>query len=212
LITLSCLSSRADEIELESNDYQIRPYDQISMSIRRTDGSLEPVLVRLPVLANGHIVLERYGEHKIEGLTVKELKTKFPNTEFVIFHQNKYIAVIGEVIRPGVYPPENINTIYDAIASAGGFTSLSNKRKVKVVHQYRDGRRKVYKVNFPKQVFKAYDQGIGEDKYLVHEGDLISVPKSHWKQLQAFATGVGNTIIKVSTIGLISGAISAAIN
>lgn len=205
-------SARADQVELENSDYQIRPYDQITMTSKRADGSFETIVTRLPVLANGHIILERYGEIKIAGLTHKELKALFPKAEFSIYHQNKSIAVIGEVMRPGVFPPENITTIYDAIASAGGFTRLSNKRNVKIVHQYRDGRREIYKINFPKHVFQAYEKGIGEDKYLVHEGDLISVPKSRWKQTQAFVTGLFNTIIQVSTIGLISGSISAAIN
>ncbi len=210
-LSFSCSRAQANQIDLETSDYQIKPYDQITMSIRKADGSKEIVVEKLPVLANGHLVLERYGEIKAEGLTLKELKTLYPNAEFIIHHQNKHIAVIGEVIKPGVYPPENITTIYDAIASAGGFTKLSNKRKVKIVHQYRDGRREVYLVNFPKEVFKAYDKGIGEHKYLVHEGDLISVSKSRSKQAQAFFTGLFNTIIQVSTIGLISGSISAAI-
>ncbi len=212
IILLSTGAVSANQVELETGDYQIKPYDLISMSIRKPDGSLESIVSKLPVLANGHIVLERYGEIIIEGLIHKELKAKYPEAEFVIQHQNKHISVIGEVMKPGTFAPENITTIYDAIASAGGFTRLSNKRNVKIVHQYRDGRREVYKINFPKQVFKAYDKGIGEDKYLVHEGDLISVPKSRWKQLQAFTTGICTTIVQVSTIGLISGAISAAIN
>ncbi len=212
ILSFSCLRVQADEVELETADYQIKPYDQITMNLKKADGSYEAIVNRLPVLANGHLVLERYGEIKVEGLTLKDLKAKYPNAEFIIYHQNKSIAVIGEVMKPGVFPPENITTIYDAIASAGGFTRLSNKRKVKIVHQYRDGRREVYMVNFPKEVFNAYNKGIGEHKYLVHEGDLISVSKSRSKQLQSFVTGLFNTIIQVSTIGLISGSISAAIN
>ncbi len=212
IISLSGLSVQADQVELESTDYQIKPYDQITMTLKNSDGNSEIVVNKLPVLANGHIVLERFGEVNVQGLTLKELKILYPNAEFIIYHQNKSIAVIGEVMKPGVYPPENITTIYDAIASAGGFTRLSNKRRVKVVHQYRDGRREIYMINFPKEVFKAYDKGIGEHRYLVHEGDLISVPKSRSKQFQAFLTGLFNTIIQVSTIGLISGSISAAIN
>ena len=198
--------------ELETSAYRIKPYDQITMLLKNSSGNYETVSARVPVLANGRIILVKYGDIKIEGMTIAELRSKYPDAEFIVHHQNKAIAVIGEVMKPGVYPPENINTIYDAIASAGGFTRLSNKRRVKVVHQYSDGRREAYIINFPKEVFKAYDKGIGEDKYLAHEGDLISVPKSRSKQFHSFVTNVFNTIVQVSTVGVISGAVSAAIN
>ncbi len=214
LISCWSLSLRAEEAEivyLSDSQYQIKPYDQISMIKTKNKTEIETIFAKVPVLSNGFINIPGHGDLRIEGLTIKDLKRLYPDADFLIYHQNKYVAVIGEVMRPGVYPPENINTVYDAIASAGGFTRLSNKRKVKIVHQYKDGRREVFRINFPKDVFKAYDKGIGADKYLVHEGDLISVPKSRLKQFHSFVSNLFNTAVQVSTIGLISGAVSGAL-
>ncbi len=212
LCILLIIFSPVEAAKREISEYKIQAYDQITMMLKKNDATSEVILNRVPVLESGHIILGRYGEIKIEGLTIDDLKAKFPEAEFIVHHQSKYVSVIGEVMKPGSYAPESISTVYDAIAVAGGFTRLSNKRKVKVVHQHKDGRREVYFINFPKEVFKAYDKGIGEDRYLIAEGDLISVSKSRWKQAHAFVTNLLNTVVQVSTIGLISGAVSSAIN
>jgi protein involved in polysaccharide export with SLBB domain len=114
------------------------------------------------------------------------------------------------VKNPGSFSATDIKTIYDAIGKAGGFTLDADKRHVKLIRQHTDGSRDEKLINFPKQVYKAYDadSGIGQETYLLKEGDLICVPASRLKQIGLFTLRLS----QIATIGIISGVVSVIIN
>lgn len=188
-------------------DYRLRIYDKLTII---QNG--ETLVSNTMVLPNGHIIVPKYGELEVVDKDLNQLSKVFSNSEFLVSHQSKNVSVIGEVKSPGAYSPVAITTVYDAIASAGGFGSLADKRSVMIIRQYKDGTRESFEVNFPKEVFKAYEKGIGEDKYTINEGDIIYVPKSRIKQLASFGSNLFKTAFQVATIGLLSGAISSALD
>lgn len=202
--------------------YTIQQDNELSFFYEYADGSKDSFL-RLPLLPNGHIIAPKLGEIPIKGLTHKELidflyksfeaKTELKKPvaiDVLVFRVSNNIAVIGAVQRPGSYSIGDIKTVYDAIAKAGGFADVAAKSRVKVVRQRIDGTRSEHHINFPKEVFKAYEEGsgIGSEYYLVKEGDIVCIPKNRWKQALKFTLGLA----QVATIGVVSGVVSTIID
>jgi polysaccharide export outer membrane protein len=79
------------------------------------------------------------------------------------------VTILGEVVKPGIYPALGDRKLYDLISAAGGFT-VSAGRKVSVVRQHSQS---VVTVNLPRNL--ADDL---EDNIEVLPGDTITVPKA----------------------------------
>ncbi len=194
--------------------YHIQVDNEITLIYRNPNGSLEKY-DKIPVLPNGKITLPRVGEISAQGLShvefinaVKANLQDATQVDAIIHRVSNNVTVIGSVIKPGSFPAYDIRTIYDAIGKAGGFNQEADKRHVKLVRQRIDGSREEQYINFPKQVFKAYEQGIGEEIYLLQEGDLIFVPPSRLKQVGLFTL----KLAQVATIGVISGVVSVILD
>jgi polysaccharide export outer membrane protein len=193
--------------------YQIQLDNELTLLYKSSSGT--ETYNKIPVLPNGKATIPKLGEIKVEGLSHAELKKQIQDqvgkdieVELIIYRISNNITVLGAVRTPGSYSITDIKTLYDAIGKAGGFAITANKNKVKLIRQRIDGSREEQEINFPKQVFKAYDQGIGEENYLVKEGDLIWVPDSKLKQTGMFML----KLLQITTIGVISGVVSATIN
>jgi len=171
----------------------------------------------IQVFPNGTIIVPKVGEEFIFDKTTDELKQiifqKNPNlTDVEIFIKRvaNNFSVLGEVNSPGSYSLADVRTIYDGIAKAKGFTEVAKKSKVLLIRQREDGSRYTYEIDFPKEVFNAYgeDTGIGEDAYLLREGDLIYVGGAAVRKMwRMFKKAMG-----AATIGVFAGIMSAAIN
>lgn len=206
---IKCIQSK----EYDDPYYRLQPYDEVSFIQINSEGK-EKVYSKVPVLPNGYLTLPGYGEIDVFDKTIAEVKEGLELKAdekidlLVTYHQRHHVSVIGEVKKPGSYSVKDLLSIYDAIGAAGGFTNLANKRKVKVIRQYRDGTREDYYINFPKQVFEAYDAGIGIEKYTVREDDIIYVPRSILKT----SGKVMLSLLNYVTLGVISGIVTAAVN
>lgn len=198
-----------------SNDpfYRLKAYDEVTYIHTSAEGK-KTVISKIPVLPNGSLIIPGHKEMKVLDKTIDEVKAKLNFNEsekidlIVSYHQRRHVFVIGAVYKPGSYSVKDMVSIYDAIATAGGFDYLSNKKKVKVIRERTDGTRRVFYINFPKEVFKAYDEGIGEDRYLVQQGDIIYVPYSFVKRSMKFLADVA----KFATLGLVGGAVNASLD
>lgn len=184
------------------------------LTIIYKDDSVKEVYEKIPVLPNGKATIPRMGEIQVKGLTQKELVDNIKkqlgqktDVDIIIYRVSNNVTVVGAVNNPGSYPIRDIKTIYDAIGKAGGFSITSNKNKVKLIRQRTDGSRAEQIINFPKEVFNAYDKGIGEERYILNEGDMIWVPHSKLKQSGIFMI----KLMQVATIGVISGVVSIII-
>lgn len=104
----------------------------------------------------GEIDLPVLGRININGLTVNEAKGKIDielKKYFKVYHlivklTEMPFTVMGEVLRPGRYSGMiNQITLFEALALAGDFTPIANRKNVTIIRQNPDGI-KVYKVDF----------------------------------------------------------------
>ena len=196
--------------------YSISRDNTIDFIYNYSDGS-QKTFTGIPVFPNGNLVLPNIGEEHVYGLTIKELQElilektdNVTDVEIFIKRIPNNFSVLGEVNNPGSFKLEDIRTIYDGIAKAKGFTDVARKSKVTLIRQREDGSRYSYIINFPKEVFEAYDadSGIGRDAYLLKEGDLIyvyaSTPKKVWK--------IFKQALSAATLGVFAGLVGGALD
>lgn len=212
-LALPCLAQAGLISHTDQEHYQIQRDNELTVIYR--DSSGKDTYDKIPVLPNGKATIPKLGEIEVIGLSHEELVNKIKSkigketeVDVIIYRVSNNITVIGAVRNPGSYGVEDIKTLYDAIGKAGGFEITANKSKVKLIRQRIDGSREEQYINFPKQIFEAYDKGIGEESYLIQEGDLIWVPHSKLKQTGMFLL----KLLQITTIGVISGVVSATIN
>lgn len=210
--TQTCLAEAPLVSHTNQEHYTIQLDNELTVIYKNESG--REIYNKIPVLPNGKATIPGVGEIQVEGLTQEQLISTMESklesetkVDIIIYRTSNNVTVVGAVNNPGSYPIRDIKTIYDAIGKAGGFGSTSNKKKVKLIRQRTDGSRDEQIINFPKQVFNAYDKGIGEEKYILKEGDLIWVPHSKLKQSGVFML----KLMQVATIGVISGVVSIII-
>ena len=177
----------------------------------------EKTFSAIPVFPNGTMVVPNIGEEFVFGKTLDEIQSmvlsknsNIAKVEIFVHRIANNVSVLGEVRKPGSYKLNDIKTIYDAIAKAGGFSDVAKRTKVQLIRQRDDGSRYSYNINFPKEVYNAYaaDAGIGEDAYLLKEGDLIYVngsgPRKVFKLFKQ--------ALSAATFGVFAGLIGGALN
>ncbi len=91
-------------------------------------------------------------------------------TIFVDESANQGVTVIGEVLRPGVYPLLGDRKLFDMISAAGGFSQLAG-RNISIIRQ-RDPTSPIT-VNLPRNLVDDL-----RDNIEILPGDTISVPKA----------------------------------
>lgn len=201
------------KLEGKVENYKLVEYDEL-VFVHTKPGMSPQKYAGLPVLPSGTVTFPGFGEFYVIGKTIDEIKSEMdiPEDEsvdiLIDYHQRKHVFVIGQVLKPGSYSVKDLVSVYDAIATAGGFTDLANKKKVKVVRQNLDGTRKTFYINFPKEVFNAYEKGIGKEKFLVQEGDIVFVPKSIFKMAGKYSA----SLFQFATLGAIGGVINASLD
>ncbi|MGA7894238.1 MAG: polysaccharide biosynthesis/export family protein, partial [Candidatus Sulfotelmatobacter sp.] len=80
------------------------------------------------------------------------------------------VTILGEVVKPGIYPVLGDRKLYDLISAAGGFT-VSAGRKVSIVRQHSQSA--PITVNLPRNLADNL-----EDNVEVRPGDMITVPRA----------------------------------
>jgi len=130
-----------------------------------------------PINNEGQIDIPKVGLIKVEGLTLKELKTVLINkwSPFVkdigvnVQLQNLTVNVIGEVKSPGakIFTTEKV-TIVDVIAASSGFNDDGKRSDILVIRETA-GVRTVHKIDFRDANF--YNSPV----FQVQQNDLIVV-------------------------------------
>jgi polysaccharide export outer membrane protein len=121
-------------------DYVIGPEDVIDINVWK-----EPDMTRIvPVRPDGKISLPLINDVQAAGSTPQQLATtvtdklrKFltePRVTVIVTQINSQrVFVVGEVIRAGAYPLIPGMTVLQALASAGGFTTFADMKKIHVM-------------------------------------------------------------------------------
>jgi polysaccharide export outer membrane protein len=135
----------------------------------------------ITVQPDGNISLPLISEVRAEGKSVPDL-TKETNQRYSKLIGDMQVSVIlkevtgnlvfvdGEVAKPGVFTMKGPTTVQEALAMAGGLTSLSEPRSVLVISKAPNGR-------FFTRVANLANLSSATD-YLLYRNDLVYVPKS----------------------------------
>lgn len=131
-------------------DYLIGPGDLLKIEVFRIDALTREVRVN----ANGQIALPLIGLLRASGRTGEQLaadiasrlsKDFLQNPQVVVFiieYTSQRVTVSGEIKNPGVYPIKGRMTLMQAIAGAGGPTTVANIQSVKILRPEPNGTRK----------------------------------------------------------------------
>lgn len=120
-------------------EYRLGPGDQLRITVFN-----EPELTgQFLVGSQGTIAYPLVGDVRAAGLTVLEfteaLQTalreyvRTPNVSVEVANYRPFF-ILGEVQRPGTYPYSANLTVFNAVATAGGFTYRANRRRVFIRH------------------------------------------------------------------------------
>ena len=155
--------------------YKLQPLDPLFI---RFSGVLDQLQLDPVIDENGEISLLHLEDSIIAaGLTTSELEDKierlyiegeiYRNISVNVTMTAKVFYVQGEVLQPGQFPLSSGTTLLQAIASARGYTSFANKKKVTVTRQG-----KIYTYNL-----KILEKDPSKD-VKIEAGDVIKV----WQQ------------------------------
>jgi polysaccharide export outer membrane protein len=133
------------------NDYRIGPGDLLRLDVFGVE-ALSKRSVR--VNASGQISLPLIGVVQAGGLTAEQLAAAIAarlaqdylqNPQVTIFIEeftSQRITVAGAVKAPGIFPLKGRTTLMQALAQAGGPTSVASLGTVKILRPAADGTRK----------------------------------------------------------------------
>ena len=159
-------------------DYIIGQGDQLEVFVWRNEQLSRQVLV----MPDGKISLPRIQQVQAAGLSIAEVRDRItgklrtyvvnPRVTVIVTQLNSYrVSVLGNVVRPGVYPITGKTTVIEAISMAGGLTEWAKKRGITVIRN-QNSREERIKVNYNKVVSgKDLSQNI-----VLERGDTIIVP------------------------------------
>jgi polysaccharide export outer membrane protein len=105
-------------------------------------------------------------EKLIEGEFIKKHQVSILVTEY----NSKKISVFGQVKEPGTFPYQDGMSVVEAIAKAGGFTSMAKANDTIVIRV----------VEGEKKRFKVPVEAIGEGRepnFVLRAGDILFVPE-----------------------------------
>jgi len=143
--------------------------------------------MQITVAADGKIYLPSAGVVEVSGRTLDQARTVINNSLAKVFGGYELqivlispkivsIDVAGEVKKPGRYALSALNTVLDALSSAGGISSLGSLRHVRLV-----------RVGAPSQTIDLYRfilQQANRDDFFLQSGDRIFVPPAqNWAAL-----------------------------
>ena len=158
--------------------YVIGPEDVLDVTVWK-----EPEVSRVvPVRPDGRISLPLVDDIQAAGLTPEQLAAtvaeklrKYVNepkvTVIVTVINSQRVFVVGEVLRAGAFPLLPGMTVLQALASAGGFTTFANVKKIHIV-RLRD--RKHIELEFNYRDVLRGDKP--EQNIILEPGDTIVVP------------------------------------
>jgi polysaccharide export outer membrane protein len=160
------------------DDYVIGPEDVLEIRMPE-----HPELgAKVPVRPDGRITLPLVDDVVAAGLTPEALKATLvaafkgyvtvPNISVIVVEINSLkIFVLGEVLKPGMFPLRSRTRVLQAIALAGGFTQYAAKDRV-VLLRDTEGRQARIEINL-KKVTAGDDIAANQ---LLRPGDTLVVP------------------------------------
>jgi polysaccharide export outer membrane protein len=162
----------------ELSSYAVSPGDLLEVVVYGVPDLTE----RIRVSVSGDAYLPLVGYVHLAGLTVDDAQDaveaayregRFMNSPHVNIAVAEYangVAMMGEVVRPGIYPVMSARRLFDLITAAGGTTSMAGKI-VSITHA--DSPKAHQIVTLSNDPRKAMDANV-----LVYQGDTVIVSKA----------------------------------
>ena len=155
----------------DSTPLTLRPGDVVKIQVFGHD----ELSGEFPIDENDSLLLPIIGEIFVRDMPVPDLRRRV-RTEFSRLFTQSFVsvtplfrvAVIGEVMRPGLYSVDPTMTIYDVIATAGGPSPESKRQNIKFI---RAGRQVPVPLE-PDYLARATLRELG-----VRSGDQVVVPR-----------------------------------
>jgi polysaccharide export outer membrane protein len=138
------------------------------------------------VSPEGMITYPLLGQLKVDSLTVTELEKKLtqalaedymvnPQVRIAVKEFSK-ITILGQVVKPGVYDLHRRLKVTEAIALAGGLTSIADANRMRIARVENDGKEKTIFVRF-RDILKKGDKS---QDVLLQPKDMIIVPETRF--------------------------------
>ncbi|MGE0821927.1 MAG: SLBB domain-containing protein [Candidatus Binatia bacterium] len=185
------LSTTTQSSSAAARTYQIGPEDMLQitiLNIPKPEGrrSVTPRTMDVRVSQQGAITLPLVGEISVQDMTIATVEQKLRGFYERYIHQpeirvlvteyrSQRVAVVGAVLKPGVFELSGPKTVIDLLALAGGLSTNAGGQ----VHLHRDdpAGRTSYVVDL-----HALTKGYGEDLSAltlpVKAGDVLTVPEA----------------------------------
>ena len=183
--TIVALDATAANQEVPSapsvtTDYILQPSDLVRVQVFQ-----EPDLLReIRITQENSITLPLIGTVDLKNKTVHQAEEKIRdlyNKDYLVNPQInitvleytlRFVKVLGAVNQPGVitFPPEQPMGLLDAIAKAGGFTRLANRKQVRLSRTLDDGKTETYTINTDELI-----NGSSNDAWILSKGDVVYV-------------------------------------
>ncbi len=179
--------------------YRLGPGDVIAV---RVQGQPEYSKDHLKVSPVGTIYLELLGEVAIAAMTIQQAKDYLAKelgeylrdpkvTISLIEAMSAKIAILGEVLKPGVVVLARPMTLLDAISEAGGFANTGSKSNVELNRQRADGSRMSKRFNL-KHILEG--KAKSDENAMLQTGDIVYVHGNMMKTVSTVTSlaGFGN--------------------
>lgn len=172
-----------------SDEYRIVPGDTLEVAVWGYEDLSRLVIVR----PDGNISLPVAGEIRAQGATPSQLSqqisqvlarwVKNPRVSVIVksFAQHQ-VFVVGAVERPGAYPLSVGLTAAEAIAVAGGFTSVADRSRLTVLRR-RDGQEVKFDLSFADNLSRE-DSAV---RFVLQPGDNLVVHEASFTILGVVA-------------------------
>lgn len=187
LLLVSCVALVAQEQQrplpaAAAMDYVLQPSDLLNVQIfqeenlRRDVRVSQEYSITLPLI--GKVDLKgkslRQAEELIRELYDRDYLVNPQVNVVVIEYAKRTVNVIGSVNQPGavLFPQEQGLTLLDAIARAGGFSRLANRREIKLTRTNADGKTDTYIINADDLI-----KGNSSNSWQLQANDIIFVPE-----------------------------------
>jgi polysaccharide export outer membrane protein len=161
-------------------DYILQPSDLIRVMVFQ-----EPDLLReVRITQEYSITLPLVGTVDVRNKTVRQTeqiihdlydKDYLVNPQIsltVLEYAQRTVKVLGAVNQPGaiVFQPEQKMGLLEAIARAGGFSRIADRKRVRLSRTLADGKTENYTINADEMI-----QGASAEQWLLTKGDVIFV-------------------------------------
>ncbi len=183
-LTLAALSGSVSSFAADSAqaEYVLQPMDLVKVEVFQ-----EPDMERqVRVTQDSSITLPLINKVDLKGKTVQQAQDVIRdlyNKDFLVNPQinltvmeyaKRDVKVLGQVAKAGAVdiPSDRPLKFLDAIALAGGFTRLADRKRVTLTRTDADGKTTTTEINADNII-----QSKDADQWMLQQGDVINVPE-----------------------------------